>query len=241
MLCYCIQIEFTSLVRIKTLCLLYLLSVVEAGCCFLVSFSRVSSVLCFGCHVVGSCSFGEPLLRDVTGKALLCSRCSVVLRHWHGPRLHKWLVFKVRVQRTGARWSAQLRGVSEMFKPCSRESERQKRRESAPLAMNYYHEMNVSLGNLLVATSLCSVTERNRTLLRWCEGGGVLERRWFFRWRVEPVEFLPIYVTAGQPFSALMIIITRSYSIILEWLLKDQVIQRPGILAAESSALLSRE
>ncbi len=24
----------------------------------LVSFSRVSSVLCFGCHVVGSCSFG---------------------------------------------------------------------------------------------------------------------------------------------------------------------------------------
>ncbi len=28
MLCYCIQIEFTSLVRIKTLCLLYLLSVV---------------------------------------------------------------------------------------------------------------------------------------------------------------------------------------------------------------------
>ncbi len=29
LLCYCIQIEFTSLVRIKTLCLLYLLSVVE--------------------------------------------------------------------------------------------------------------------------------------------------------------------------------------------------------------------
>ncbi len=103
----------------------------------MVSFSRVSSVLCFGCHVVGSCSFGEPLLRDVTGKALLCSRCSVVLRHWHGPRLHKWLVFKVRVQRTGARWRAQLRGVSEMFKPCSRESERQKRRESAPLARRF--------------------------------------------------------------------------------------------------------
>ncbi len=94
----------------------------------MVSFSRVSSVLCFGCHVVGSCSFGEPLLRDVTGKALLCCRCSVVLRHWHGPKLHKWLVFKVRVQRTGARWRAQLRGVSEMFKPCSRESESQKRR-----------------------------------------------------------------------------------------------------------------
>ncbi len=53
------------------------------------------------------------------------------LRLWHGPRLHKWLVFKVRVQRTGARWRAQLRGVSEMFKPCSRESESQKRGESA--------------------------------------------------------------------------------------------------------------
>ncbi len=103
----------------------------------MVSFSRVSSVLCFGCHVVGSCSFGKPLLRDVTGKALLCSRCSVVLRHWHGPRLHKWLVSKVRVQRTGARWRAQLRGVSEMFRPCSRESERQKSRESAPLARRF--------------------------------------------------------------------------------------------------------
>ncbi len=62
--------------------------------------------------------------------ALLCSRCSVVLRHWHGPRLHKWLVFKVRVQRTGARWRAQLRGVSEMFKPCSRESESQEKRRA---------------------------------------------------------------------------------------------------------------
>ncbi len=137
MLCYCIQIEFTSLVRIKTLCLLYLLSVVEAGCCFLVSFSRVSSVLCFGVTWSVRAPSGKPLLRDVTGKALLCSRCSVVLRHWHGPRLHKWLVFKVRVQRTGARWRAQLRGVSEMFKPCSRESERQKKREGAPLARRF--------------------------------------------------------------------------------------------------------
>ncbi len=103
------------------------------------SFSRVSSVLCFGVTWSVRAPSGKPLLRDVTGKALLCSRCSVVLRHWHGPRLHKWLVSKVRVQRTGARWRAQLRGVSEMFKPCSRESERQKRREekrraSAPLA-----------------------------------------------------------------------------------------------------------
>ncbi len=102
----------------------------------MVSFSRVSSVLCFGCHVVGSCSFGEPLLRDVTGKALLCSRCSVVLRHWHGPRLHKWLVFKVRVQRTGARWRAQLRGVSEMFKPCSRESEERRERAHSRVVLN---------------------------------------------------------------------------------------------------------
>ncbi len=70
------------------------------------------------------------LLRDVTGKALLCSRCSVVLRHWHGPRLHKWLVSKVRVQRTGARWRAQLRGVSEMFKPCQRVKRRERARRS---------------------------------------------------------------------------------------------------------------
>ncbi len=66
----------------------------------------------------------------------------MILRLWHGPRLHKWLVSKVRVQRTGARWRAQLRGVSEMFKPCSRESERQKRRASekrasAPLARRF--------------------------------------------------------------------------------------------------------
>ncbi len=39
----------------------------------LASFSRVSSVLCFGCHVVSSFFFGETLLRDVTGKALLSS------------------------------------------------------------------------------------------------------------------------------------------------------------------------
>ncbi len=104
----------------------------------------MSSVICFGCHVVGSCSFGEPLLRDVTGKALLCSRCSVVLRHWHGPRLHKWLVFKVRVQRTGARWRAQLRGVSEMFKPCSRESESQKKRELLRLA-RCFKQSNLAL------------------------------------------------------------------------------------------------
>ncbi len=36
-----------------------------------------------------------------------------------------------------ARWRAQLRGVSEMFKPCSRESERQKKREGASLARRF--------------------------------------------------------------------------------------------------------
>ncbi len=35
------------------------------------------------------------------------------------------------------RWRAQLRGVSEMFKPCSRESERQKKREGASLARRF--------------------------------------------------------------------------------------------------------
>ncbi len=79
LICYCVQIEFTSLVRIKTLCLLYLLSVVKAGSCF-VSFSRVSSVLCFGFHVVSTRCSGKlcwlaSLSRDVTGKAL----CSAVV------------------------------------------------------------------------------------------------------------------------------------------------------------------
>ncbi len=131
LLCYCIQIKFYQFSQDKNA-----LFVILAVCCWsrldaLASFSRVSSVLCFGVTWSVRAPSGKPLLRDVTGKALLCSRCSVVLRHWHGPRLHKWLVSKVRVQRTGARWRAQLRGVSEMFKPCSRESERQKRRERA--------------------------------------------------------------------------------------------------------------
>ncbi len=56
--------------------LLYLLSVVEAGWMFGFVFPWVStrcSVLRFGCHVVSSCFFGETLLRDVTGKALISS------------------------------------------------------------------------------------------------------------------------------------------------------------------------
>ncbi len=129
MLCYCIQIEFTSLVRIKTLCLLYLLSVVEAG--WMLWFRFPAWVQFFVSGVTWSVRAPSGNLCCVTSPGKLSS--AVVefvapLRLWHGPRLHKWLVFKVRVQRTGARWRAQLRGVSEMFKPCSRESESQKSR-----------------------------------------------------------------------------------------------------------------
>ncbi len=53
------------------------------------------------------------------------------LRLWHSLRPPPMVGSEVSVQRTGARWRAQLRGVSEMFKPCSRESERQKRRARA--------------------------------------------------------------------------------------------------------------
>ncbi len=60
----------------------------------------------------------------------------MILRLWHGLRLLPMVGSEVSVQRTGARWRAQLRGVSEMFKPCSRESERQKR-ASAPLARRF--------------------------------------------------------------------------------------------------------
>ncbi len=32
------------------------------------------------------------------------------------------------------------------------------------------------------------VIEGKRALLRWCKGGGVLERRWFFLWRVDKLQ-----------------------------------------------------
>ncbi len=57
LLCYCIQIEFTSLVRIKTLCLLLAFCWFKAG--WMRWFRFPAWVLCFGFHVVGSCSFGE--------------------------------------------------------------------------------------------------------------------------------------------------------------------------------------
>ncbi len=72
LLCYCIQIEFTSLVRIKTL-VCYLLSVrfKQAGCVGFV-FPREFFVSGFTWSVRAPSE--KPLLRDVTGKALLCNR-----------------------------------------------------------------------------------------------------------------------------------------------------------------------
>ncbi len=55
----------------------------------------------------------------------------MILRLWHGLRLHKWLVFKVRVQRTGARVGG--RSFAE-FQRCSshvQESQSARRRERA--------------------------------------------------------------------------------------------------------------
>ncbi len=60
--------------------LVHRLLVLRAGCFGFVF--RVSSVLCFGCHVVSSCFFGETLLRDVTGKALLCSAVVEFVAPW---------------------------------------------------------------------------------------------------------------------------------------------------------------
>ncbi len=56
-------------------------------------------------------------------------------------------------------------------------------------------------------TFLCSVIERKRALLRW-GGGGALASYWFFQlppfwWIVEPVEFLPTYVTELNPAEVL--------------------------------------
>ncbi len=59
-----------------------------------------------------------------------------MLRLWHGLRLLPMVGSEVSVQRTGARWRAQLRGVpesseiQEMFKPCSRESQKRERAHS---------------------------------------------------------------------------------------------------------------
>ncbi len=58
------------------------------------------------CHVVGSGFFGETLLVLARGFPRVAS---VMLRLWHGPGPHRWLVFKARVQRTGVRWRVQLR------------------------------------------------------------------------------------------------------------------------------------
>ncbi len=112
-----------------------------AFCCWsrldaLVSFSRVSSVLCFGVTWSVRAPSGTSAAWRHRESSLLCSRwirCSRILRLWHGLRLLPMVGSEVSVQRTGARWRAQLRGVSEMFKPCSRESERQKRRERVVL------------------------------------------------------------------------------------------------------------
>ncbi len=77
MLCYCIQIEFTSLVRIKTLCLLYLLSVVLGslllfGFVFPREFSSVSGVTWSVRAPSGNlCCVTSP---GKLSSALLCSR-----------------------------------------------------------------------------------------------------------------------------------------------------------------------
>ncbi len=82
----------------------------------MVSFSRVSSVLCFGCHVVSSGSFG--CSRDVTGKALLCSEVVEFVILWcygFGTVLDFFGWFRCESPagrlpgQPCARWSAQLR------------------------------------------------------------------------------------------------------------------------------------
>ncbi len=108
----------------------------------MVWFSRVSSVLCFGCHVVSSFFFGEPLLRDVTGKALPCSAVVEFVAPvlWHGLRLLPMVGSEVSVQRTGARWRAQPRGASREFRDSSDVQamfKREKRERARALARRF--------------------------------------------------------------------------------------------------------
>ncbi len=91
---------------------LYLLGLVLKQA--LASFSHVSSVLCFGCHVVSSarCSGNSAGSRCVTSSGKLSSAIVefvAPLRLWHSLRLPPMVGSEVSVQRTGARWRAQLR------------------------------------------------------------------------------------------------------------------------------------
>ncbi len=105
--------NFNGLVRIRNIGLLLAFCWFKAGW-KLVSFSRVSSVLCFGCHVVSSarCSGNSAGSRCVTSSGKLSSAIVefvAPLRLWHSLRLPPMVGSEVSVQRTGARWRAQLR------------------------------------------------------------------------------------------------------------------------------------
>ncbi len=111
LICYCIQIEFTSLVRIRnSVCTC--LDWFKAGS-KLVLFSRVSSVLCFGCHVFSSGSFGCSRVETWDGCVTSPGKLSSAivefvapLRLWHSLRPPPMVGSEVSVQRTGAHWRA---------------------------------------------------------------------------------------------------------------------------------------
>ncbi len=144
LICYCVQIEFTSLVRIKTLCLLYLLSVVKAGSCF-VSFSRVSSVLCFGFHVVSTRCSGKLCwltLRDVIGESSPLQSSNSWLRYGFGTVLDplRWLVPRWASSgpaRAGGRRCENGKRSFHEFHRVQESQERRAKSEGAPLARRF--------------------------------------------------------------------------------------------------------
>ncbi len=115
LLCYCIQIEFTSLVRIKTLCLLYLLSVVEVkqAVAFWFRFPAWVQFFVLGGHVGGSGSFGCSRVETWDGCVTSPGKLSSAIvefvapsRLWHSLSPPPMVGSEVSVQRTGARWRA---------------------------------------------------------------------------------------------------------------------------------------
>ncbi len=113
LLCYCIQIIFTSSVRFRNAEFVLACIGFKAGSCFVFprefsSLFRVSRGR-FGLLRLLSCG-DLRLLRDVTGKlSSAIVEFVAPLRLWHSLRLPPMVGSEVSVQRTGARWRAQLR------------------------------------------------------------------------------------------------------------------------------------
>ncbi len=140
LLCYCIQIEFTSLVRIKTLCLLLAFCWFKAG--WMRWFRFPAWVLCFGFHVVGSCSFGETSAAWRHRESSPLQSSNSWLRYGFGTVLDplRWLVPRWASSgpaRVGGRSRENGKRSFDEFHSSRESRERRRRAQSAPLARRF--------------------------------------------------------------------------------------------------------